>query len=311
MNRVETLLRTPAVTLSVFDHPPGEAHADPAVERASHDAIAFVESGAFAIRPAGPAGRGQPAWTFAPGMLFVMPREAEFVCRHDCETPTDRCLSVAYAADAVEDLLTAGAPPLRAAALSGTPRHRFLRHRLRACRSGDAADAVDVLRAELVAGALFESLGPPSSAPPRGDAPPSDVMRRIARTAERMEVAFAEPLTLRDLAGTAGMSAFHFARVFRRLTGLPPHRYLMAVRLREAVARLDRGMSVTDTCYATGFASLSHFVTTFRRRFGVSPSALPAARRRPTSLRAALAAPVWERGAGARLDVRAREDGED
>jgi AraC-like DNA-binding protein len=226
-------------------------------------------------------------------MLFVMSRGAEFTCRHDCEAPTDRCLSVAYAADAVEDLLTAGAPPLGPAALAGTPRHHFLRHRLRTCAPGDA------LRFELAAGALFESLGAASPARPRGgDAPMSDVMRRIARTAERMEAEFAEPLTLRDLAGTAGMSAFHFARVFRRLTGLPPHRYLMAVRLREAVARLDRGMSVTDTCYAVGFASLSHFVTTFRRRFGVAPSALPAARRRPTALRAALAAPVWERAEG-------------
>ncbi|AHG92957.1 Helix-turn-helix, AraC domain-containing protein (plasmid) [Gemmatirosa kalamazoonensis] len=288
MNRVEVLLRTPEVTLSVFDHPSDEAHADPSSERASVDAIAFVEAGTFEIRP---AGRDAQRWRFAPGMLFAMPRGAEFACRHACERPIDRCLSVAYAPDAVEDLLSAGVAGLRPAAVRGSARHRFLRHRLHAC----ARDGADALRLELVAGALFESLDPaPDETRGRADGAPTDVMRRIARTAERVEAEFARPLALRDLAGTAGMSPYHFARVFRRLTGLPPHRYVMAVRLREAVRRLDAGMSVTATCYAVGFASLSHFVTTFRRRFGVSPSALPAARRRPTALRAALAAPVWE-----------------
>ena len=42
-----------------------------------------------------------------------------------------------------------------------------------------------------------------------------------------------------------------------------------------AVAHYLRGgAAVTDTCFAVGFGSLSHFVTTFRRRFGVRPSAL-------------------------------------
>ncbi len=50
-NRVEVLLRLPAVRVTVFDHPPGEAHADPREEEAPHDAVNFVEAGTFAIRP--------------------------------------------------------------------------------------------------------------------------------------------------------------------------------------------------------------------------------------------------------------------
>jgi len=62
--------------------------------------------------------------------------------------------------------------------------------------------------------------------------------------------------------------------VFTELEGQPPHRYLIDVRLEHAAARLREGAGVTDTCFAVGFGSLSHFVTTFRRRYGATPSRL-------------------------------------
>ena len=52
MNRVEVLFQLPAVHVTLFDHPPGEAHDDPPEEEAPHDAVNFVEAGTFAIRPA-------------------------------------------------------------------------------------------------------------------------------------------------------------------------------------------------------------------------------------------------------------------
>jgi AraC family transcriptional regulator len=66
------------------------------------------------------------------------------------------------------------------------------------------------------------------------------------------------------------------------------------VRLRHAARLLDEGASVTFTCYEVGFGSLSHFVTAFRKRFGVIPSA---ARRGESvhALRAGLSAPPWGR----------------
>lgn len=290
MNRVHVLLRLPAVRVAVFDHPPGEPHEDPRGEEAPHDAVNFVEAGTFAIRPTRRHSSGDPPlWSFAPGMLFVTPRGLPFACRHDAECPADRCLSVAYTPEAVDDLRHAGLPALRAAGVDGTERHRFLRHRLRGCGAGDG------LRAELLAGAIYESLAGAGEAPVRGGRPaPGDVVRRVARAADLADAAYARPLALAELAGAAGMSPYHFARVFARLAGLPPHRYLTAVRLRAAADRLARGAAVTDTCYAVGFASLSHFVTTFRRRFGVTPAAFARAPHRP-ALRAALAAPVWGR----------------
>jgi AraC family transcriptional regulator len=68
------------------------------------------------------------------------------------------------------------------------------------------------------------------------------------------------------------MSLFQFARVFAELEDRPPHRFLVDVRLAHAAARLRDGAGVTDTCFAVGFGSLSHFVTTFRRRYGMRPS---------------------------------------
>ena len=97
---------------------------------------------------------------------------------------------------------------------------------------------------------------------------------RIDRAKALIESRYAEPLSLSRLARDAGMSLFHLARIFAELEGRAPHRFLTDVRLARAAARLQQGDTVTDTCFAVGFGSLSHFVTTFRRRYGVRPSAV-------------------------------------
>jgi AraC family transcriptional regulator len=149
------------------------------------------------------------------------------------------------------------------------------------------------IRFELLAGALFESLSTNrQSAPARVDAHVTPLMRRVDRAVQLIETDYARGLTLTDLAGAAGLSTFYFARAFQRFVGVPPHRYLTGVRLRHAARMLDDGASVTFTCYEVGFGSLSHFVTAFRKRFGVVPSA--AKRGTPVHpLRAGLSAPSW------------------
>jgi AraC-like DNA-binding protein len=281
MIRVHKILDTPSVALAVFDHPPGDVHHDPEHEVSERHSISFVESGSFDVRV-----RGE-LWRFVPGTIFVTARELEFSCAHDRECPDDRCLSVSYGEQTVEDLLVAGVPALRPRAEWSAARERFLRHRLASCTAGDE------LRLELIAGALFQSLaGGGTAHPARGGMRITDVMRRIDRVVQLIESSFDRQLTLRQMADAAGMSVYHFARVFRELTGLPAHRYLTAVRLRHAAQRLDEGESVTSTCYAVGFASLSHFVTAFRKRFGVVPSAAAKGARCPL-LHASLASPIW------------------
>jgi len=263
VNRVDVLLRTPAVALTSFDHPPGTTHQDPEHEVAACDSINFVEDGSFSVRMQGERRR----WKLDSGSVFVAAKGMGFTCTHDSHMPTDRCLSVVYDAQASEDLRRADVPVLRPPALRATERQRYLRHRLHSCGAGQE------IRLELLAGALFETCAR-SEATTHGCAGDlSRHARHVDRVLDLIEADFARTLTLADLARAAGMSPFHFARAFRALTGLPPHRYLMAVRLRHALRLLRQGAGVTFTCYEVGFGSLSHFITSFGKRFGVTPSA--------------------------------------
>lgn len=267
MNRVVQLIRTDAVTLKGFDHVPGIVHRDPERERATGHAVSFVEAGSFRVRTTG-------AWQeVTTGSLFVTRPGLEFSCAHEEEQPLDRCLSVSYSDEAVESArswIALGDPPVRVL----TNRHAFLHRALRGCAPGDEA------RAEALAGALLWSLSAGTARQPlfRPDRL-AFYASRVDRAKAMIEARFAEPLTLSRLARDAGMSVFHFARIFGELEGRPPHRFLTDVRLAQAHERLRQGEAVTDACFAVGFGSLSHFVTTFRRRYGVRPSDLRRQRR--------------------------------
>jgi AraC-like DNA-binding protein len=283
MNRVAMLLETPAVVLQEFDHPEGDVHLDPDHEVSFSDSISFVEHGTF------DAHVDEEHWRLEPGTLFLTRRGMPFSCRHADEKPTDRCLTILYSEGAIEDLLRADLPPLRVPFARMSARRQYLRHRLRTCARGDE------LRLELLAGALFESVAANRpSAPARVDGRVTPLMRRVDRAVQLIETDYARALTLGDLASAAGLSTFYFARAFQRLLGVPPHRYLTGVRLRHAARLLDEGAAVTFTCYEVGFGSLSHFVTAFRKRFGVVPSAARHGATVP-ALRAGLSAPSWRR----------------
>lgn len=82
-----------------------------------------------------------------------------------------------------------------------------------------------------------------------------------------------ERVTLDDVARAVESSPFHLARVFRKRTGVPIHRYLISLRLRTSLERLAAGASdLTALASELGFSSHSHFTDTFRREFGRSPS---------------------------------------
>jgi AraC family transcriptional regulator len=262
MNRVTPLVHTGAAVLRRFDHEPNVAHCDPERERATEYRVAFVEAGSFRVRTSGAWREVTTDW------LLVTSPSLEFSCAHDEEYPSDSCLSLAYSDEAVESarsevaLSPASLRPL-------TNRHAFLRYALQRCAPGDEA------RVEALAGALLGSLATATARTPlyRPDRL-AWYARRVERAKQMIEASYAEPLSLSMLAHDAGMSLFHFARIFAELEGRPPHRVLIDVRLAQAARRLRDGASVTDTCFAVGFGSLSHFVTAFRRRFGVRPSEL-------------------------------------
>ncbi len=78
--------------------------------------------------------------------------------------------------------------------------------------------------------------------------------------------------TWSDAAAQAGISPFHFLRLFSGVLGVTPHQYLVRSRLRHAARLLaDDERPVTDVAYDVGFGDLSNFVRTFHRAAGVSP----------------------------------------
>ncbi|MEV5976620.1 helix-turn-helix transcriptional regulator [Streptomyces sp. NPDC052114] len=84
---------------------------------------------------------------------------------------------------------------------------------------------------------------------------------------------YSEPLTLDDLADAALVSKFHFLRVFSRVVGVTPGRYLSAVRLYEA-KRLLRAtkLTVADVSERVGYGSPGSFARRFTEAVGMSPT---------------------------------------
>jgi len=101
-----------------------------------------------------------------------------------------------------------------------------------------------------------------------------DLFRRLCRARDFLHEHHAGPVQLADLARQAGVSRYHFLRLFRGAFGATPHEYLTRVRLGRAKALLTaENHSVTDICLDVGFSSLGSFSTLFAERFGCPPSA--------------------------------------
>lgn len=94
------------------------------------------------------------------------------------------------------------------------------------------------------------------------------VERVITTARERL----CEPISLQDMSRVAYISTFHFNRVFHQITGLPPNKFISAMRLGEAKRLLlNTNLSITDICFEVGYNSLSTFTRRFTERVGLGP----------------------------------------
>ncbi|MFE3780530.1 helix-turn-helix transcriptional regulator, partial [Amycolatopsis sp. NPDC059090] len=83
-----------------------------------------------------------------------------------------------------------------------------------------------------------------------------------------------DEISINDLARAASLSKFHFCRLFRRVTGITPGRFLSAIRLEEAKRLLlATDASVTEISFAVGYNSLGTFTSRFTRSVGLTPTA--------------------------------------
>jgi len=104
------------------------------------------------------------------------------------------------------------------------------------------------------------------------------VDRRLRRAIEFMHDNCGRELSLAEIAASAYLSAFHFARLFKKITGAPPHAYLAALRVERARRLLaETDLSITEVGARVGYASQSHFTKVFREATGLTPRAFRAA----------------------------------
>jgi len=93
------------------------------------------------------------------------------------------------------------------------------------------------------------------------------------KTKNYIDQNFDEEINLDLLAHLCFSSKFHLIRVFKRYYGFTPRQYLIRKRIEKARVYLKSGKSVSETCYTTGFGSISSFSNLFRAKTGMSPSA--------------------------------------
>jgi AraC family transcriptional regulator len=241
-------------------------------EQHSWVCIAVVASGTFQYRSAS----GSELMT--PGSLLLGNAGQVFECGHE-HGAGDRCISFRYSPEYFERL-AAGAGVRRAnfAALK-LPPLRPLSVTVAYVLSGlERPAAWEELSARIAGDALRLA----SDSTPAAPSAPAAVAR-VTRVVRRIEHHPEERLGLADLAREAGLSPYHFLRVFQALTGLTPHHYILRIRLRNAAMRLasPRRSRVLDVALDSGFGDVSNFTRSFRAEFGMTPRTFQNRRSQP------------------------------
>ena len=262
--RVRTLRETACVSLTRFDHPPGAALPTTfsAHEAAEQFRFNIVERGCFRLK------YGRREWTLGAGSIFLSRPGDEYRYSHIKHLEPDTTLVVGFSALAGELADTFSSLSL---VLPTTNRLAFSLLQLSSLTSDDLEMSLDTVACELVDAA--RNAGDDHHHLYRSEQL-KWYARRIGAARELMDADPTAQHSLGQLASSVSMSPFRFARVFRELIGMPPHKYLVRLRLLRARDLLQSGMAVTDACYAVGFNNLSHFIRTFHRYFGVVPSRL-------------------------------------
>ena len=227
--------------------------------------VSYVRRGSFGYRS-----RGR-AWDLVAGSTLVGGAGDEYVCTHD-HVCGDECLSFQLAPEFAQSLAdrratwrAGGLPPLPGLVILGE-----LAQAAAERRSDVAPDEAGMLFAARFVSLLAER--------PRRALPAARAReRRLAVEAAswiEANAAREAAVSLEQVARQAGLSRFHFLRLFVKVLGVTPHQHLIRARLRHAARLLagDQGRAITDVAYEVGFGDLSNFVRTFHRAAGLSPS---------------------------------------
>lgn len=95
-----------------------------------------------------------------------------------------------------------------------------------------------------------------------------------ARICELVDACLDGNLSIERMAAEVGISPYHFSRLFRGSFGIPPHHYVLRMRIARAahLLRTERQRSISDIAIATGFASQAHLTHAFKGLMGETPA---------------------------------------
>jgi AraC-like DNA-binding protein len=254
-----TLLQQKSISVSDFRCSAGPDDT-PFVERHSCHSVSYVRKGSFGCRT-----RGRSFELVAGSILVGHPGD-EYVCTHD-HVCGDECLSFFLSPELVDaigdraEIWQIGcAPPL--------PELMVLGELAQASACGRSDIGLDEVGQAFASRFVEVVSGRPREAVPTA----ARDRRRAVETALWIDAHSHQQIDLERAAAQAGISPFHFLRLFSSVLGVTPHQYLVRSRLRHAARLLaDDDTSITDVAYDVGFGDLSNFVRTFHRAAGVSP----------------------------------------
>jgi AraC family transcriptional regulator of adaptative response/methylated-DNA-[protein]-cysteine methyltransferase len=124
---------------------------------------------------------------------------------------------------------------------------------------------------ETTAAAEADGLRPCKRCRPTDGSPASRHVAAVERACALLQKSETMP-SLAELADAAGISRFHFHRVFKQITGATPRDYARTHRLGRLAEKLDAGEPVTEAIYASGFGSSSRAYEAAPRGLGMTPA---------------------------------------
>lgn len=248
--------------LSVIDYRCAAGpHDVPFVERFGSHSVSYVRRGSFGCHM-----RGRH-YDLVAGSILVGHRGDEFLCTHEHYACGDECLSFHLSPELVQSL-DESSSTWRVGVVPPLAELMVLGELAQAVANGDSDVGLDEA-GHALAMRFVELAGGRERRPLASRAADR---RRAIDAALWIDTHAERAIDLDTLAREAGLSAFHFLRVFSRTLGVTPHQYLIRARLRRAARQLaESARPVTEIAYDVGFADLSHFTRSFRRAAGESP----------------------------------------
>ena len=255
-----THLMTRSMTVSEFRCDAGPDDTPFAECRTGHS-IAYVRSGSFGCHC-----RAGFFELVAGSMLVGAPGE-EYTCTHE-HVSGDVCLSF-FLSENMVDALGGRRASWQVGATPPLPELMVLGELAQTAADGNSDIGLDEV-GQILAGRFIDVVSGKARKPAT---PTARDRRRAVEAALWIDDNSHAGVDLEQAAKQAGLSPFHFLRLFSSVLGVTPHQYLVRSRLRHAARLLaDDDIAVTDVAYDVGFGDLSNFVRTFHRAAGVSPT---------------------------------------